>query len=139
MSQKKADTDQILDAIKNMMSDSATVNQELPKDVVELTAPINEEVSQSLANTDVLELTELVSDSKEVNKEEAGAQESEIISPNIIEDDQIRSIVRKSIESIPASKLDQIINEELTNVIQDRINNLSLIHISEPTRQAEMS
>ena len=127
MSQKKADTDQILDAIKNMMSDSATVNQELPKDVVELTAPINEEVSQSLANTDVLELTELVSDSKEVNKEEAGAQESEIISPNIIEDDQIRSIVRKSIESIPASKLDQIINEELTNVIQDRINNSKIV------------
>ena len=127
MSQKKADTDQILDAIKNMMADSATVNQELPKDVVELTAPINEEVSQSSANTDVLELTELVSDSKEVNKEEAGAQGSEIISPNIIEDDQIRSIVRKSIESIPASKLDQIINEELTNVIQDRINNSKIV------------
>ena len=127
MSQKKADTDQILDAIKNMMSDSATVNQELPKDVVELTSPINEEVSQSSANTDVLELTELVSDSKEVNKEEAGAQGSEIISPNIIEDDQIRSIVRKSIESIPASKLDQIINEELTNVIQDRINNSKIV------------
>ena len=127
MSQKKADTDQILDAIKNMMSDSATVNQELPKDVVELTAPIDEEVSQSSANTDVLELTELVSDSKEVNKEEAGVQGSEIISPNIIEDDQIRSIVRKSIESIPASKLDQIINEELTNVIQDRINNSKIV------------
>ena len=127
MSQKKADTDQILDAIKNMMSDSATVNQELPKDVVELTAPINEEVSQSSANTDVLELTELVSDSKEVKKEEAGAQGSDIISPNIIEDDQIRSIVRKSIESIPASKLDQIINEELTNVIQDRINNSKIV------------
>ena len=127
MSQKKADTDQILDAIKNMMSDSATANQELPKDVVELTAPINEEVSQSSANTDVLELTELVSDSKEVNKAEAGAQGSDIISPSIIEDDQIRSIVRKSIESIPASKLDQIINEELTNVIQDRINNSKIV------------
>ena len=127
MSQKKADTDQILDAIKNMMSDSATVNQELPKDVVELTAPINEEVSQSSANTDVLELTEFVSDSKEEIKVEAGVQGSEIISPNIIEDDQIRSIVRKSIESIPASKLDQIINEELTNVIQDRINNSMIV------------
>ena len=127
MSQKKADTDQILDAIRNMMSDSTTVNQELPKDVVELTAPINEEVSQSSANTDVLELTELVSDFKEVNKEVAGVQGSEIISPNIIEDDQIRSIVRKSIESIPASKLDQIINEELTNVIQDRINNSKIV------------
>ena len=127
MSQKKADTDQILDAIKNMMSDSATANQELPKDVVELTAPINEEVSQSSANTDVLELTELVSDSIEEIKEEAGTQRSEIISPNIIEDDQIRSIVRKSIESIPASKLDQIINEELTNVIQDRINNSKIV------------
>ena len=127
MSQKKADTDQILDAIKNMMSESATVDQELPKDVVELTAPINEEVSQSSANTDVLELTELVSDSSEEIKEEAGAQRSEIISPNIIEDDQIRSIVRKSIESIPASKIDQIINEELTNVIQDRINNSKIV------------
>ena len=127
MSQKKADTDQILDAIKNMMSDSATVDQELPKDVVELTAPIKEEVSQSSANTDVLELTELVSDSSDEIKEEAGAQRSEIISPNIIEDDQIRSIVRKSIESIPASKLDQIINEELTNVIQDRINNSKIV------------
>ena len=127
MSQKKADTDQILDAIKNMMSESATVDHELPKDVVELTAPINEEVSQSSANTDVLELTELVSDSSEEIKEEAGTQRSEIISPNIIEDDQIRSIVRKSIESIPASKLDQIINEELTNVIQDRINNSKIV------------
>ena len=127
MSQKKADTDQILDAIKNMMSESATVDQELPKDVVELTAPINEEVSQSSANTDVLELTELVSDSSEEIKKEAGTQRSEIISPNIIEDDQIRSIVRKSIESIPASKLDQIINEELTNVIQDRINNSKIV------------
>lgn len=127
MSQKKADTDQILDAIKNMMSESATVDQELPKDVVELTAPINEEVSQSSANTDVLELTELVSDSSEEIKEEAGTQRSEIISPNIIEDDQIRSIVRESIESIPASKLDQIINEELTNVIQDRINNSKIV------------
>lgn len=127
MSQKKADTDQILDAIKNMMSESATVDQELPKDVVELTAPINEEVSQSSANTDVLELTELVSDSSEEIKEEAGTQRSEIISPNIIEDDQIRSIVRKSIDSIPASKLDQIINEELTNVIQDRINNSKIV------------
>ena len=127
MSQKKADTDQILDAIKNMMSESATVDQELPKDVVELTAPINEEVSQSSANTDVLELTELVSDSSEEIKEEAGTQRSEIILPNIIEDDQIRSIVRESIESIPASKLDQIINEELTNVIQDRINNSKIV------------
>ena len=127
MSQKKADTDQILDAIKNMMSESATVDQELPKDVVELTAPINEEVSQSSANTDVLELTELVSDSSEEIKEEAGTQRSEIISPNLIEDDQIRSIVRESIESIPASKLDQIINEELTNVIQDRINNSKIV------------
>ena len=127
MSQKKADTDQILDAIKNMMSESATVDQELPKDVVELTAPINEEVSQSSANTDVLELTELVSDSSEEIKEEAGTQRSEIISPNIIEDDQIRSIVRESIESIPASKLDQIINEVLTNVIQDRINNSKIV------------
>ena len=127
MSQKKADTDQILDAIKNMMSESATVDQELPKDVVELTAPINEEVSQSSANTDVLELTELVSDSSEEIKEEAGTQRSQIISPNIIEDDQIRSIVRESIESIPASKLDQIINEELTNVIQDRINNSNIV------------
>ena len=127
MSQKKADTDQLLDAIKNMMSESATVDQELPKDVVELTAPINEEVSQSSANTDVLELTELVSDSSEEIKKEAGTQRSEIISPNIIEDDQIRSIVRKSIESIPASKLDQIINEELTNVIQDRINNSKIV------------
>ncbi len=127
MSQKKADTDQILDAIKNMMSESATVDQELPKDVVELTAPINEEVSQSSANTDVLELTELVSDSSEEIKEEAGTQRSKIISPNIIEDDQIRSIVRESIESIPASKLDQIINEELTNVIQDRINNSKIV------------
>ena len=127
MSQKKADTDQILDAIKNMMSESATVDHELPKDVVELTAPINEEVSQSSANTDVLELTELVSDSSEEIKKEAGTQRSEIISPNIIEDDQIRSIVRKSIESIPASKLDQIINEELTNVIQDRINNSKIV------------
>ena len=62
MNQSNKDTDDILDAIKSMMSsDQLNSEQNLPKDIIELTKPIDEkEIHES--ETSILELTELVVD-----------------------------------------------------------------------------
>ena len=45
MNQSNKDTDDILDAIKSMMSnDKLDSEQQLPKDIIELTKPINEKM-----------------------------------------------------------------------------------------------
>ena len=60
MNQSNKDTDDILDAIKSMMSnDQHNSEQGLPKDIIELTKPIDEkQINES--ESSILELTELV-------------------------------------------------------------------------------
>ena len=61
MNKKNLDTNEILDAIKNMMSEnSISSHQDLPKDVIDLTNPLNRDKLDE--NEEVLELTELVSE-----------------------------------------------------------------------------
>ena len=62
MNQSNKDTDDILDAIKSMMSnDQHNSEQGLSKDIIELTKPIDEkQINES--ETSILELTELVID-----------------------------------------------------------------------------
>ena len=62
MNQSNKDTDDILDAIKSMMSNDQLNNeQRLPKDIIELTKPIDEkQINKS--ESGILELTELVVD-----------------------------------------------------------------------------
>ena len=120
MNQSTKDTDDILDAIKTMMGNGKRdSHQSLPKDIIELTKPIEEkEVHQS--ETGILELTELVVEG-ESNKK---------ITPDVentqISKDQIRDVVRNSIDSIPMETIDSIINEELKRVVLDRLSSVKI-------------
>ena len=115
MNQSNKDTDDILNAIKTMMSnDQLNSEQRLPKDIIELTKPIDEKIYES--DSSILELTELVVD--EVSDKKNTLKEEEIQ----IGEDQIRNVVRNTIESLPEETIDNIINEELKRVILDRLS-----------------
>ena len=127
MTENNSDTKQILDAIKNMMSNNLVdIKEDLPKDIIELTSPIKEETLNSEKKDSVLELTELVSvtDDPPVNQQDNDLHN---YNESIISDDHIREIVKKNIESYPVSKLELIINEELTKAIKNKIINAKVI------------
>ena len=44
-----------------------------------------------------------------------------------VNEEQIKQAVRDAVDSLPQSKLDQIINEELTKIIQERLNSSKII------------
>ena len=119
MNQSNKDTDDILDAIKSMMSnDQLKSEQNLPKDIIELTKPIDEKIHES--EPSILELTELVVD--EVPDKKGDLESKEIQ----ISEDQIRNVVRNTIESLPGKTIDNIINEELKRVILDRLSSAKI-------------
>ena len=119
MNQSNNDTDEILNAIKTMMSnDQLNSEQRLPKDIIELTKPIDEKIHES--ESSILELTELVVD--EVPDKKATSEVKEIQ----ISEDQIRDMVRNTIKSLPEDIIDNIINEELKRVILDRLSSAKI-------------
>ena len=119
MNQSNKDTDDILDAIKSMMSNDQLNNeQNLPKDIIELTKPIDEKIHES--EPSILELTELVVD--EVPDKKGDLESKEIQ----ISEEQIRNVVRNTIESLPEEAIDNIINEELKRVILDRLSSAKI-------------
>ena len=119
MNQSNKDTDEILDAIKSMMSnDQIYSEQKLPKDIIELTKPIDEKIHES--ESSILELTDLVVD--EASDKKATLEVKEIQ----ISEDQIRNVVRNTIESLPEEAIDNIINEELKRVILDRLSSAKI-------------
>ena len=121
MNQSNKDTEDILDAIKSMMSNDQLNNeQNLPKDIIELTKPIDKKKVYE-SETSILELTELAVD--EVSNEKGTLEAKEIQ----VSEDQIRNVVRNTIESLSEEAIDNIINEELKRVVLDR---LSLVKIS---------
>ena len=128
MNQSNKDTDDILDAIKSMMSnDQLNSEQRLPKDIIELTKPIDEKIHES--ESSILELTELVVD--EVSDKKNTLKEEEIQ----ISEDQIRNVVRNTIESLPEETIDNIINEELKRVILDRLSSGKISISSQDTKE----
>ena len=120
MNQSNKDTDDILDAIKSMMSNNQlNSDQDLPKDIIELTKPIDEkEIHKS--EPSILELTELVVD--ETSNEAITSEVNDIQ----ISEDQIRNVVRNTIESLPKELINNIINEELKRVILDRLSSAKI-------------
>ncbi len=122
MNKNSPNTEEILDAIKNMMSEKSVRQDEgLPKDVIELTNPIDEEVKKEDEKIDILELSNPINDKKIKNIEEDRAK-LDISVADTVNDEQIKRAVRDAVASLPQSKLDQIINEELTKIIQERLN-----------------
>ena len=127
MNKNSPNTEEILDAIKNMMSEKSVRQDEgLPKDVIELTNPIDEEVKKEDEKIDILELSNPINDKKIKNIEEDSAKLNISIADTVNEE-QIKRAVRDAVASLPQSKLDQIINEELTKIIQERLNSSKII------------
>ena len=126
MNKNSPNTEEILDAIKNMMSEKSVHQDEgLPKDVIELTNPIDEEVKQEGEKIDILELSNPIDDKKIKNIEDDRAKLNSIA--DTVNEEQIKRAVRDAVASLPQSKLDQIINEELTKIIQERLNSSKII------------
>ncbi len=127
MNKKSPNTEEILDAIKNMMSEKSVRQDEgLPKDVIELTKPIDENAKRDDEKIDILELSNPINDNKINNIEEHKAELDTSITETVNEE-QIKKAVRDAVASLPQSKLDQIINEELTKIIQERLNSSKII------------
>ena len=75
MNKNSPNTEEILDAIKNMMSEKSVRQDEgLPKDVIELTNPIDEEIKKEDEKIDILELSDPINDKKIKNFEEDRAK-----------------------------------------------------------------
>ena len=131
MNNKNSNTEEILDAIKNMMSDnSVSHEQELPKDVIELTNPLNESIVSDNQKLDILELSNPISDKNEESPLISKDNNSQDFT-NLVSDEQIRKVVKDAINSLPPSKLDKIINEELEKIIKDKLNSSRIIISSE--------
>ncbi len=127
MNKNSPNTEEILDAIKNMMSEKSVRQDEgLPKDVIELTNPIDEEVKKEDEKIDILELSDPIND-KEIKNFEEDKSKLNISIADTINEEQIKKAVRDAVATLPQSKLDQIINEELTKIIQERLNSSKII------------
>ncbi|MDC3163305.1 hypothetical protein OA537_00855 [Pelagibacteraceae bacterium] len=129
MNQSNKDTDDILDAIKLMMgNDQLNKEQSLPKDIMELTKPIDEKETHE-SETSILELTELVVDESSDENVTSEAKEMHI------SEDQIRNVVRNTIESLPEETIDNIINEELKKVVLDRLSSAKISISSQDNKE----
>lgn len=118
MNQNNQDTNDILDAIKSMMSNDHVISeQKLPKEVIELTKPIDNKEDQKIDDS-ILELTELVTEDQENSQSLADEKKKDIQ----IEVDQIRGVIRSTIESLPENTINDIINEELKRVILEKLS-----------------
>ena len=129
MNQSNKDTDDILDAIKSMMSnDQQNSEQGLPKDIIELTKPIDEkQINES--ESSILELTELVID--EAPDETVTVEANELQ----ISEGQIRNVVRSTIDSLPKETINNIINEELKRVVLDRLSSVNISISSQDNKE----
>ena len=112
---KTNNTEEILDAIRDMMGEKNMEHQnELPKDVLELTKPLEENENEDDLN--ILELNNPI-------KHNAGSKES--IDDNIknisLDERKIRELVREKVNLIPSEKIDKIIREELERVISEKL------------------
>ena len=124
MNNKHQNTDEILSAIRDMMSDEETKNEQpLPKDILELTQSV--ELNQDSINHDsVLELTKLVSDNKPIiHLDNVDSKNSSLEA----EEDEIRSLVRESIKNYSSEKIDLIIKEEMKKIIEEKLSKAEVV------------
>ena len=112
---KANNTEDILDAIRDMMGEiNAEHQNELPKDVLELTKPL--EGNEKIDDLNILELNNPINENADLK---------ESIDRNIenihIDEYKIRELVREQVKLIPSEKIDKIIREELERVISEKL------------------
>ena len=112
---KTNNTEDILEAIRDMMGEKNVKDKsELPKDVLELTKPLEE--SENLDNFNILELNNPINQ----NTDQKESTDDDI--ENIPLDEQkIRELVKEQVKLIPSEKIDKIIREELERVISEKL------------------
>ena len=112
---KTNNTEDILDAIRDMMGEKNAEHQnELPKDVLELTKPLEE--NENLDDINILELNNPINQNSD-NKDPVDTGVMNIT----LDDQKIRNLVREQVQLIPSEKIDQIIREELERVISEKL------------------
>jgi hypothetical protein len=123
MSNKHQNTDEILSAIRDMMDDEETKNEQpLPKDVLELTESVKPK-KDTIIHEDVLELTKLVSnDDPVVHLENVDNKNL-----SLDEEDEIRLIVRDSIKNHSSEKIDLIIKQEMKKIIEEKLSKTQVV------------
>ena len=127
MNKKNPNTEEILDAIKTMMSENNLQNEkDLPKDVIELTNPVNENTELKEEKLGILELSNPISDTTNTVTETVSQNHNET-TKNLINDEQIKQAVKNAINLLPSSKIDEIINEVLTKIIHERLKSSNII------------
>ena len=124
MNNKHQNTDEILSAIRDMMSDEETSNEQpLPKDVLELTKSVDER-KDPIDHTDILELKNLVLDhDTDVHLDN---EDNKDISLEV-EENEIRSLVRESIKNHSSDKIDLIIKQEMKKIIEEKLNKAQVV------------
>ena len=112
---KTNNTEDILDAIRDMMGEKNAEHQnELPKDVLELTKPLKED--ENLDDSKILELNNPINQNTDQKK---------FIDDDIknipLDEQKIRELVKEQVNLIPSEKIDKIIREELERVISEKL------------------
>ncbi len=112
---KTNNTEDILDAIRDMMGESINDDQsELPKDVLELTKPLEE--NENVDNANILELNNPIN--QNADRKESIDDDIKNIS---LDEHKIRELVREQVKLIPSERIDKIIREELERVISEKL------------------
>ena len=134
MTDKNKDTEQILDAIKDMMSENTrSKDPDLPKDLLDLTNPVESEDDTKNEGLDILELTNPISENVN-NLDKKSISRNQANSTNLINEDQIKKAVRSAFDLLPQTKLDELINEELTKIIREKLSSSKIIISTENTK-----
>ena len=112
---KTNNTEDILAAIRDMMGEKNAEDQnELPKDVLELTKPLEE--NEHIDDPNILELN---------NPINQNTDQKEFIDDDIknifLDEQKIRELVKEQVQLIPSEKIDKIIREELERVISKKL------------------
>ena len=134
MTDKNKDTEQILDAIKDMMSENTrNKDPDLPKDLLDLTNPVESEDDTKTKRLDILELSNPISENvNNLDKKSISGNQANLT--KLINEDQIKKAVRSAFDLLPQTKLDELINEELTKIIREKLSSSKIIISTENTK-----
>ena len=123
MTSNTAETEDILKAIREMMGEES-VQETLPKDVLDLTEKVKTDDQDLKNQTDsvdngILELTNIIDDNQNKKIDDYIEDREEHLN---IDNQELESIVKEKIRSKYSSKIDEIIKDEIENIISEKLS-----------------